>query len=166
MIKNIVLIGMMGAGKSMVAAALAKKLNRSVLSTDAMIEASEHKSIKDIFAQHGEAYFRGREHNAVKIAAARQGVIIDCGGGVVLTPENFTLLKKSGTIIFLNASPEVIIQRIKGDVNRPLVNVPNPLARIKEIYTQRLPLYNQADIVVDANDPSVDAAVVEILTKV
>lgn len=166
MTKNIVLIGLMGSGKSKIARALAKKLKVPNLSIDQIIEKKAKHKIRTIIAQKGWLYFRQMEHAIVRQAAQKKGVIIDCGGGVVLNPENMALLKKNGIIFHLKATPEVIYQRIKGDPHRPLVNVPNPLAQLKKLYKERLPLYNQADVSIDASDPSIQGPVVQILAKV
>jgi shikimate kinase len=164
--KNIVLIGFMAAGKTMIGRALARRLKRPFFSTDVLVEEKEKRTIRQIFEQSGEAYFRSVENGVVKQLANQQGVIIDCGGGVVLNNENFTELRKNGIIIHLKASPEVVYQRIKGESNRPLLNVPDPLARVRELYEQRLPLYNQADMVVDVSSSSIEGPVDEILNKV
>ena len=164
--KNIVLIGMMGSGKSVIAKALAKRLKIPCLSTDELIEQKTKRTIKDLVAQHGWEYFRALEHKIVVQISRRKGIIIDCGGGVILDPENLDALKTNGIIFFLNAPPVVIYQRIKNDPNRPLVHVPNPLAQIKRVYKQRLPLYNQADYTIDASDPSIQGPVAQILLKV
>jgi shikimate kinase len=164
--QNIVLIGMMGSGKTMVAKALAQKLGMEYLSTDALVEEGENRSIADIVKDKGWPYFRQLEHKVIKLLSSKKGVIIDCGGGVVLNPENFDLLKKNGTMFFLKADPEVIYQRLKGDKTRPLMNVPNPQERLQEILKERLPLYSQADYTIDASDPSIEGPVIEILQKI
>ena len=164
--KNIVLIGFMGSGKTMIARELGKRLKAMVVSTDVLIEAQEGQSIHDIFKAKGEAYFRGLETDIVKKAALRRGIIIDCGGGVVLRKENLQLLKANGIVFYLQATPEVIYQRIKDEKHRPLLKVPDPLGCIKELYQQRLPLYNQADFTIDANDASIEGPVVEILKRI
>ena len=166
MIKNIVLIGMMGSGKSMIAKALARKLKVSRLSTDELIAKKAKCRIKDLVAERGWEYFRALEHKIVLQVSRKKGIIIDCGGGTVLDPENLDALKINGIIFFLNAKPAVIYQRIKNDPNRPLVDVPNPLAQIRRIYKQRLPLYNRADYTIDACDPSIEGPVAQILSKV
>jgi len=164
--KNIVLIGFMGSGKSMIARELAKRLNVPVLATDALAEAKEKQTIHEIFKSKGETYFRHLESGIIKDISHRRGIIIDCGGGVVLAQENLQILKTNCIVFYLEASPEVIYQRIKHETHRPLLNTPDPLGCIKELYNQRLPLYNQADYVIDANDASIEGPVVEILKRI
>ncbi|MBF0490197.1 MAG: shikimate kinase [Candidatus Omnitrophica bacterium] len=164
--KNIVLIGLMGSGKTMISRALAKRLRVERFSTDEQVELKEKCSVAEIVAAKGWPYFREVEREIVKTLASKKGVIIDCGGGVVLDAENFDILRKNGIIFHLDANPEVLYQRLKGDQSRPLISGPTPKARIKEIYEERLPLYNQADFTLDASDPSIEGPIVEILKKV
>ena len=164
--KNIVLIGFMGSGKSKIARELGLRLKAQVISTDALAETREGCSIHEIFKAKGEAYFRDLESAIIKEVAQRQGVIIDCGGGVILRAENLPNLKANGIVFYLSATPEVIYQRIKHERHRPLLQTPDPLGCVKELHQQRLPLYDQADVTIDANDPSIEGPVVEILSKI
>jgi len=150
----------------MVARELGKRLNRDVIVTDDLAQAKEGQSIHEIFKSKGEAYFRDLEHDIIKEVSLRQGIIIDCGGGVVLRKENLSHLKSNGIVFYLQATPEVIYERIKNEGHRPLLKVPDPLGCIKELYNQRLPLYNQADFTIDANSASIEGPVVEILKRV
>ena len=159
---NIVLIGLMGSGKTMIAKSLAQKLKVKYFSIDAMIEARQKRSIAKIVENKGWPYFRKLEGQMVKKLSRKKGIVIDCGGGVVLNPKNFELLKKNGMIFHLKATPQVIYKRLKGDQTRPLINGPNPLARIRKIFKERLPLYSQADFTIDASDPAIDGPVAEI----
>ena len=156
----------MGSGKSLAAKTLEKKLKVKRLSTDELIENKEGKKIPAIFKEQGQAYFRALEGKIVKQVARRKGVIIDCGGGVVLNPENIKLLKKNGIIFYLKASPKVIYQRIKKQKNRPLLDVANPQAKITELIKKRTPLYQQADYTVDSNDADINVAVGKILQRI
>ena len=164
--KNIVLIGLMGSGKSMIARELGKRLKAQVVATDDLVQAKEGQAIHEIFKSKGEAYFRNLESEIIKEVSLRRSIVIDCGGGAVLRKENLQHLKANGIVFYLQATPEVIYQRIKNEKHRPLLKVPDPLGCIKELYQQRLPLYNQADYVIDANDASIEGPVAEILKKI
>jgi len=151
--KNIVLVGFMGSGKSLTSKRLADTLQRKVLSTDKLIVQREGREITDIFQESGEAYFRKVEKEAVKEASGQSSVIIDCGGGVVLDPENMAHLRKSGRIFYLEASPEYIYDNIKDQTHRPLLNVVDPQAKIAELLDMRRPYYEKADVTVNADQP-------------
>ena len=109
--KNIVLVGFMGTGKTVVAKRLAERLKREFLELDAVIEKKEGMSIKDIFEKKGEPYFRKLEKAVVKEAAQKQGLVISAGGGAIIDEENFKTLKPNSIIICLQALPDTIIQR-------------------------------------------------------
>lgn len=147
----------------MIARALAKRLKAEVLAIDDLVEARAGKTVHAIFSTEGEVFFRDLESAIIKEISLRRGIIIDCGGGVVLRKENLKFLKTNGIVFYLEAAPEVIYQRIKNEKHRPLLKSPDPLGCIKELYQQRLPLYNQADYTIDANDASIEGPVVEIM---
>jgi shikimate kinase len=160
--KNIVLVGFMGSGKSLTSNKLAKALKRDVISTDKLIEKQEGRSITDIFRDSGEAYFRKVEKEIVKEVSAQKGIIIDCGGGVVLDPENMAQLKKNGLVIYLSAPPERIFTNIKNQKHRPLLNVEDPQMKIAELLSMRKSYYEKADVVINA-DKSIDEIAQDIL---
>ena len=160
--KNIVLIGFMGSGKSLTSNKLAGTLKRKVFSIDQLIEKREGRMIIEIFKDSGELYFRKVEKEVIKEVSRQSGIILDCGGGAVLDPENMTNLKKNGIVIYLSASPERIYANIKDQKHRPLLNVENPQARIAELLEQRKPYYEQADVTIDADKP-IDQIVEDIL---
>lgn len=161
--KNIVLIGFMGSGKSMVAKRLAKILKREAVSLDGLIEAREGRPIKRIFEESGEAYFRDKEREAVAEAAGKESLIIDCGGGVVLNPQNIAQLKANGILIYLCATAETICERVKNKKGRPLLNVNNPQKRVNELLKKRKPLYAQADYTVVTDNKTVNEVCKEII---
>ena len=161
--KNIILVGFMASGKTVSSRELAKRLGRERVSTDELIEARERRSVAEIFAQSGEPYFRQVERDVVKECAARSGLVVDCGGGVAVNAENFNALKATGISFYLDASPEAVYRRTKGRTDRPLLNVPDPLAKIKELLAVRDPHYRQADHVIDSNDDDIGKVVDEIL---
>jgi len=160
--KNIVLVGFMGTGKTVVAKRLAERLKREFLELDAVIEKKEGMSIKDIFEKKGEPYFRKLEKAVVKEAAQKQGLVISAGGGAIIDEENFKTLKPNSIIICLQALPDTIIQRTKGNVCRPLLNVPDPKKRIEELLAQRAPYYKKADHTVSTDNLTIDQVVAQI----
>lgn len=160
--RNIVLIGFMGSGKSKTAEKLAGILKRRVVSTDALIEQRDGRTIKDIFRDSGEAYFRRVEKDVVKEVSEQKSVILDCGGGVVLDAANMANLRKNGLVIYLAASPEYIYKNIKGREHRPLLNVEDRQAKIAELLKAREPYYKKADVTIDA-DKAIDQIVQDIL---
>ena len=149
--KNIVLTGFMGAGKTLLSKHLSARLQREVVSTDDLIEKMEGKPITEIFREQGESYFRECEKKVVADIAQKEGVIVDCGGGIVLAAENIANLKKNGIVFYLSASPAVIYERIKDQTHRPLLQVEDPKAKIEELLEKRESFYNQADYVIDTN---------------
>lgn len=162
--KNIVLVGFMGSGKTLVANKLGSLLKREVISTDHLVEQKEKRRIIRIFQESGEAYFRQVERDVVREVSLKRGVILDCGGGVVLDPDNVTNLKKNGVLIYLSASAEAIWERVKGKKYRPLLDVEDPKAKIKELLDAREPFYKQADHMVDTHGKSVAQICREIMS--
>ncbi|MFC1644208.1 shikimate kinase [Candidatus Omnitrophota bacterium] len=150
--RNIIIVGFMGTGKTMVAKALAEDMGKAYVSVDALIETREGKVIGDIFRDSGEAYFREVEKSVVKEVSEKHDQVVDTGGGVVLATENMENLKKNGIVICLWADPGVIHERTKKHVHRPLLNVANPEGRIRELLDHRRPFYEKADFRIDTTD--------------
>ncbi len=151
---NLVLIGFMGAGKSLIAKKLAALLKREVIATDECIINREGRPINEIFRVSGEPYFRKVEKEVVAEVSRRTGVVIDCGGGAVLDPENIARLKENGTLFHLSATPDEIFRRVKTQKHRPLLNTENPRKKIEEMLAQRADFYAQADFMIDTNGKS------------
>ena len=160
--KNIVLIGFMATGKTVIGRKLAGLLKREFVDTDAAIEKLTGKSVSQIFAAEGEARFRLEEEHLVQKLSSRDNLVIATGGGLVLNPENLRLLKKNGVLIALTASPEVIHARVKRNKNRPLLAEGDLLSRIKELMQQRKHAYAAAEITIDTGKHSLDDAVKQI----
>lgn len=162
-IKNIVLIGFMGSGKSFVSNKLGAVLNRPVISTDKWIEKRAERTIPEIFQDSGEAYFRRLERQAIEEIALKEGIVIDCGGGVVLNQRNLEDLKKTGILFYLEASADFLFKNIQRGEHRPLMDVSDPLSKIKELLKIREPFYQQADYLIDADYKTIDEITASIL---
>jgi shikimate kinase len=153
---NIILVGFMGTGKSVVGKFLAKKLNMDFVELDEIIEKREKMPIKDIFEKKGEPYFRLVEKEVVKEASLRENIVISAGGGAIINEENFKNLKSSGIIICLQARPETILKRTKDLRTRPLLNVPDPKKKIEELLSKRAPYYKKADHCIDTDNLTIE----------
>ncbi len=161
--KNIVLVGFMGTGKTRVGKLLAAQLKRQRLCLDDMIEWKVGKPITKIFQDDGEHFFRKIESEVVKAASRDKNAVIDAGGGVVIDVNNIKRLKEHGTVICLIARPEVIYERTKGSMHRPLLNTNDPVASIGELLNKRKEYYQRADYTIDTSDSSPEDIVVKIL---
>ncbi|MGS0741904.1 bifunctional shikimate kinase/3-dehydroquinate synthase AroKB [Glaciimonas sp. GG7] len=163
---NIILVGLMGSGKTTVGRALAKKLNKLFIDSDHEIEARTGASIPLIFEIEGEPSFRQREAEVIRDLTARQNIVLATGGGAILNPDNRAYLKSSGIVIYLRASVHHILQRTSRDKNRPLLQTADPRRRLEELSRQRDPLYREiADIIIDTGRPNVQFLVHSILSQ-
>jgi shikimate kinase len=147
---NIYLVGLMGAGKTTVGRHLAKQMHRRFLDCDHEIESRTGVGIPTIFEIEGEAGFRLREKQMLAELAQETDLVLATGGGVVLAPENRQLLRETGTVVYLYASPEVLHARTRHDRNRPLLQVADPHGKLVELFQQRDPFYRElAHIVIE-----------------
>lgn len=148
--RNVVLIGMPGAGKSTVGRRVAEWLGWPLLDTDAIVAQRAGRPAEEIFARDGEAAFRQMEREAVRAAAAARPAVIAAGGGVVLDAANMAALRRRGVIVSLAATPEALLARVgAGGGGRPLL-APQSAARIATLHAERAPRYAQADLILDA----------------
>lgn len=161
--RNIVLFGFMGTGKTTVGKLLAKKLGMDFVDVDDLIEADQKKTISKIFEENGEPYFREVEKRIIKEISGKQGLVIGAGGGAVLFEENLCNLEKSGVLICLTATPEVILGRTKGMKHRPLLNVEDPRKRIEELLAKRASYYAKIKNQIDTSSLARDQVVEKIL---
>jgi len=153
---NLYLVGLMGAGKTTVGRLLAKHYGCTFYDSDHEIEARTGVKIPVIFEIEGEAGFRKREEAMIAELTALSGIVLATGGGVVLSATNRDKLKENGVVIYLRGMPEHLYERTRHDRNRPLLQTENPLAKLRELFRQRDPLYREvADIVVDTGRQSV-----------
>jgi len=146
--KNIILIGMMGTGKSTVGTLLAEELNFEFIDLDHAIIEQENRTIPEIFAQNGEAYFREIETAVLKRVLQTANRVVSTGGGAVLAPENASFMLENGLVVALTATAEDIIARVGGDMNRPLL-AGNAAEQVKRIMKQRRDAYLFAHCTVD-----------------
>jgi shikimate kinase len=163
---NLILVGMMGAGKTTVGRLLARRLKLAFHDSDEEIERRCGVRVPVIFEIEGEAGFRAREAQAIAALCTLDGVVLATGGGAVLAEENRRRLAEHGTVIYLHARPGHLWQRVRHDRNRPLLATPDPQRKLDELYTVRDPLYREvADIVVDTGKQSVQALAKELLAR-
>jgi len=148
--RNIVLVGFMGTGKTTVGELLAQQTGMPLLDMDSIIEDRAGKSINDIFAQDGEPYFRGLERELVRELASSRGHVISTGGGIVLNPENITDFESAGLVVCLLASPDTILDRVRHDTARPLL-AGDKETKIIELLERRKPLYEAVAHKIDTN---------------
>lgn len=161
--KNIYIVGFMGTGKTVVGKELAKRKKLHFVDLDELIELKEGRSIPDIFSKKGEAYFRRIEKKVLKEVASENKFVVSCGGGIVIDDENIKIMKGSGVIFCLKASPAVILKRIKGSSCRPLLNVDNPKEKIELLLKLRSPYYAKASQSINTSKLSVSEVVREVL---
>ncbi|MDO7905291.1 shikimate kinase [Paenibacillus sp. JX-17] len=147
---NLILVGMMGTGKSTVSRILAQELGYHLIDMDEEIERLEGRSIADIFTQHGEEYFREAEAAALRSICSAKGQVISTGGGSVLRSVNCDLMLSSGLVVALTAVPEVIIERVSGNPDRPLL-AGGVEDRVRRIMEERRDAYKFAHVEVDTS---------------
>lgn len=150
--KNIVLTGFMGTGKTVIGKTLSRLLSRRLIDVDEEIEKSQGMTINEIFKNFGEPRFREIESEMIRSLSEKKDVIISAGGGAVLRQENMDAFRKNGIIICLMAKPETILRRTSHDSSRPLLQVDDPLKKINKLLDFRRPFYEKADIMIDTED--------------
>ncbi len=162
--KKIALIGMMACGKSTISKYLSKKLDYPNYELDEIFEQLERTSIKDFFEQHGEIEFRKKETQILDRITQKDCFILSTGGGVVLSPKNRELLfKKDILTIYLSIDPKTVLNRIKGDTTRPLLNVSNPYKKIEQKFNERKKYYNLANLKIVVDNKTIEQITEEIL---
>ncbi|MEO8020591.1 shikimate kinase [Polaromonas sp.] len=156
----VALVGLPGSGKSTIGRHLARRLGRSFFDTDQVIETRMGLSIREFFEREGEEPFRDLEQSVMDELTQGESCVLSTGGGAVLRPVNREHLKQRTQAVYLHSAPEEVFRRLHHDRNRPLLQVADPLTRLRELYTLRDPLYREsARFVVETGRPSVAALV-------
>ena len=163
--KNIFLMGFMGAGKTTVGKILAKRLRLTFIDLDEVIEKELNLTIQEIFSRYGEDFFRDAETKALRSIADKDRYVVATGGGVVLRKENWQIMIANGITVYLRAPAEVLWTRVRNNTSRPLLQVENPFERLCELFTQRIPQYEKADLIVDTENVSPEDVAEEIIKK-
>ena len=165
--ENIVLIGFMGSGKSVVGRVLAHRLGWKFVDMDTLITGEAGKGIPAIFDEEGEAGFRAREREAITSLAGKTSLVVATGGGAPTDPDNLNKLRSLGPIVHLRAMPETILQRIGTGDNRPLLagthDGASRLARIRGLLDERNPAYASSDLTVETDERDVVRVATAIL---
>jgi shikimate kinase len=156
----------MGTGKSEVGKLLAHRLQREFFDTDTVIEQAAGRPIAGIFAEKGETYFRELENQVIRQVCQKRELVIATGGGAIVNMDNAICLQESGTVICLTASPETIVQRVQGNLDRPLLQGEDPLTKIRSLLTARAEAYARADITIDTSSLNPSEVVETILAQV
>lgn len=166
---SLALVGMPGCGKSTVAKYLARQLGLRCVDSDTEIEKRVGMAVRAYFEAHGEERFREQEQDvieALSIQGRETGQVLATGGGAVLRPSNRDALHSRAHVIYLRSTPEVLFRRLRNDQHRPLLQVADPLRKLRELFRERDPLYRRtAHFVVEAARPSVPALINMVLMQ-
>jgi len=161
--KNIILIGFMGTGKTTVGQRLADMLGWTFTDTDKQIEELAGKSIPEVFAEHGEEYFRQLETEVIHRISSQDRLVVSTGGGAVLKAANREAMLRSGLVVALKADAETIISRVRGDTNRPLL-AGDLEGKVNQLLQERAGAYDFAHVTIDTSNMAVEDIVRVILT--
>lgn len=164
---NLIMVGLMGSGKTTIGRALARHLGKDFVDSDEEIQTRTGVTIPHIFDIEGEAGFRQRESAVIRDLAGRDNMVLATGGGAVLAEQNRELLQQNGIVIYLKASVHDLWQRTRHDRSRPLLQTSDPHAKLTELFQQRDPLYRQvADIVIQSGKQSAQALMLHLADEI
>ena len=161
--RTVVLVGLMGVGKTSVGRRLARALDLPFKDADAEIEQAAGRSITEIFAERGEAEFRAGERRVIARLLKGPPIVLATGGGAFIDPETHRLIKETAVSVWLRADIEVLVRRVKRRDTRPLLRDQDPKAVLERLAAERYPVYAEADLTVETNESPHDAAVEAIL---
>lgn len=163
--RNIFLIGFMGSGKTTVGRRLAQRLGYDFADLDQLLVEREGRSIPEIFAEHGEAYFRACESTVLAGQGGRTATVFATGGGIVGREQNRALMKQLGTVVYLRVSWAMLQKRLSRSSGRPLADPQKGMEPVRQLWQSRLPWYEEADLIIDADRLSVNGVVREIIKR-
>jgi shikimate kinase len=164
--RPLVLIGMMGAGKTTVGRRLAARLNRTFIDSDAEIETAAGMSIEDYFTAHGEAEFRAGEARVIARLLERENIVLGTGGGAFINSDSRSLIKQKGVSIWLKADFELLFARVSRRSNRPLLKTANPRQTLQDLIDARYPIYCEAEVTVNSRDVPHEVVADSVITAV
>ena len=163
---NIILVGMMGAGKTTVGKLLAKQFGKTFIDSDEEIQRRTGVTIPHIFDVEGEAGFRVRESGVIQDLLKQDNIVLATGGGAILSAQNRPMMKQNGVVVYLKSSVYDLWQRTRHDHNRPLLQTDNPRAKLQELHDLRDPLYTEtADIIIHTGKQSVQILLTRLQQK-
>jgi len=163
--RSIVLVGMMGAGKSSIGRRLAVRLGLPFVDADAEIEKAASMTILEIFSAHGEAYFRAGEARVIARLLESGPQVLATGGGAFVNPETRAAIRSKGISIWLNATFDILMRRVKRRADRPMLAGPDPIEALTRLIEERYPVYAEAELTVESRDVPHETIVGEIITK-
>jgi shikimate kinase len=163
--RSIVLVGMMGAGKSSIGRRLASDLNLPFVDADTEIESAAGMSIPEIFDAHGEPYFRSGEARVIARLLESGPKVLASGGGAFINPQTRELIRTRGISVWLKADLDVLLRRIKRRSDRPLLKTDDPERTLQRLIEERYPIYAEADVTIHSRDVSHEAIVADIIAR-
>jgi shikimate kinase len=161
--RAVVLVGLMGAGKTSVGRRLADKLEVPFVDADHEIEQAAGKTIPEIFADHGEGYFRDGERRVIARLLESGGKVLATGGGAFMQPETRDVIRKNAISVWLRADLPLLMKRVRRRSNRPLLKAGDPEEVMRRLIDERYPVYAEADITVDSRDVAHSSIVNDII---
>lgn len=164
--RPIVLVGMMGAGKTTVGRRLAARLGRQFIDSDEEIEAAAQMSIPEIFAQRGEGEFRAGEMRVISRLLKEKDIVLATGGGAFVSLETRALVKAEAVSVWLKANADILFERVSRRSNRPLLKTENPRATLEKLIADRYPIYAEADVTVISRDVPQDNVAADVISAV
>ena len=163
--RSIVMVGMMGCGKTAIGRRLGAALDLPFIDADDEIEQAAGKTISELFADHGEAYFRDGERKVIARLLRQGPQVLATGGGAFMSAETRSNIARCGISVWLKADLSVLMKRVLRREHRPLLKTADPEAKMRELMQQRYPVYAQADVIVESRDVAHDVIVNEILDR-